>query len=66
MEKNLEECTKESKGEERAESRGEKEIDCNYTHGCPSERTSDVSPTLLRYLSLGASVPSALRRAFPP
>lgn len=40
--------------------------DCNYTHGCPSERTSDVSPSLRHYLSPGASVPSALHRAFPP
>ena len=40
--------------------------DCNYTLGCPSERTSDVSPSLRRYLSPGASVPSALHRAFPP
>lgn len=37
--------------------------DCNDTHGCPSERTSDVSPSFLPYLSFGASVPSALHRA---
>lgn len=40
--------------------------DCNDTHGCPSERTSDVAPSLLFYLSLRASVPSARHRASSP
>lgn len=39
--------------------------DWNYTLGCPNERTSDVSPSLLCYLSLGMSVASALLCACP-
>lgn len=39
--------------------------DWNYTLGCPNERTSDVSPSLLCYLSLGMCVASALLCACP-
>lgn len=37
--------------------------DWKDTLGCPSEGTSDVSPSLLCCLSLGASVPPACRGA---